>query len=201
MKLAPLEGFEPTCVQLAFHLFRRQRAYSGMRNCEHCGNKTKNLKYCSRSCAASVNGSKHPKRSCGSMIPCETCGVLLKRYMRKKRCNLCPVAPEVEPSYLSLTLRDIQERYGPGKPKGLNRNAAVRNYCGRMNYKLKNTPCQLCGYSSHVELCHIRPISDFPDDASIREINSETNIVVLCPNHHWELDNGFLDFDVIPKRR
>lgn len=53
--------------------------------------------------------------------------------------------------------------------------------------------CEVCGYSHHVEVAHIRPVSDFSDTASIREINSIDNLIGLCPNHHWEFDNGILD--------
>lgn len=52
--------------------------------------------------------------------------------------------------------------------------------------------CKICGYSNHVEVAHIRPVSDFPDTALIREINSIENLIGLCPNHHWEYDNGIL---------
>ena len=52
--------------------------------------------------------------------------------------------------------------------------------------------CKICGYSLHVEVAHIRPVSDFPDTALIREIKSIENLIGLCPNHHWEYDNGIL---------
>lgn len=52
--------------------------------------------------------------------------------------------------------------------------------------------CAVCGYGKHVEIAHIRPISDFPDSATIKEINDLNNVVGLCPNHHWEFDNGLL---------
>jgi predicted restriction endonuclease len=57
----------------------------------------------------------------------------------------------------------------------------------------KNTikkECLVCGYSNHVEVCHIKPVSGFNDDDKIKEINSIENLVGLCPNHHWEFDNG-----------
>ena len=45
----------------------------------------------------------------------------------------------------------------------------------------------------HVELCHIKPIHSFSETSTLGEINSENNVVQLCPNCHWEFDNGFLD--------
>lgn len=55
--------------------------------------------------------------------------------------------------------------------------------------------CAICDYSHHVEVAHIRPVSDFPSDSAIREINALANLIGLCPNHHWELDNGILVAD------
>ena len=52
--------------------------------------------------------------------------------------------------------------------------------------------CAVCGYDHHVEIAHIRSVSDFPGDALISDINSEDNLIALCPNHHWEYDHGIL---------
>jgi predicted restriction endonuclease len=52
--------------------------------------------------------------------------------------------------------------------------------------------CEFCGYPRHVECCHIREIADFPNEATLGEVNAVDNLVLLCPNHHWELDHGFL---------
>jgi predicted restriction endonuclease len=52
--------------------------------------------------------------------------------------------------------------------------------------------CAICGYNQHVEAAHRRPVSDFPDEATVSEINEPANLVYLCPNHHWEHDHGLL---------
>lgn len=52
--------------------------------------------------------------------------------------------------------------------------------------------CKICGYDKHIEICHIIAVSKFNDDALIRDINASTNLVGLCPNHHWEFDNGLI---------
>lgn len=52
--------------------------------------------------------------------------------------------------------------------------------------------CYVCGYTKHVEACHKKSVKDFSDITLIKEINSPENLVALCPNHHWEFDNGFL---------
>lgn len=55
--------------------------------------------------------------------------------------------------------------------------------------------CMECGYSKHVDVCHRRDVSDFPDDSTIAEINSLDNLIPLCKNHHWEFDNGYLEIE------
>lgn len=36
---------------------------------------------------------------------------------------------------------------------------------------------------------NLKPISEFQDSATIAEINHENNLLCLCRNCHWELDN------------
>lgn len=52
--------------------------------------------------------------------------------------------------------------------------------------------CKICGYNKHVEIAHIKAVSDFDDSTTIAEINDINNLVALCPNHHWEYDNGYI---------
>lgn len=52
--------------------------------------------------------------------------------------------------------------------------------------------CAICGYDKHIEIAHIKAVSDFDDDVTIEEINSLDNLIALCPNHHWEYDHKIL---------
>jgi RNA polymerase subunit RPABC4/transcription elongation factor Spt4 len=52
--------------------------------------------------------------------------------------------------------------------------------------------CESCGYNKHVEVCHIKPVKSFPLDTLISTINERSNLKILCPNCHWELDNNWL---------
>lgn len=52
--------------------------------------------------------------------------------------------------------------------------------------------CAVCGYSRHIEVAHIKPVSEFNDSTPIQEINKPSNLIALCPTHHWEFDNGYL---------
>lgn len=53
--------------------------------------------------------------------------------------------------------------------------------------------CILCGYSKHIDVCHIKDISSFTNESLISEINDLNNLVALCKNHHWEFDHDHLD--------
>ena len=48
--------------------------------------------------------------------------------------------------------------------------------------------CVLCGFDEYVEVCHIKPICNFPLDTKVSEVNRLDNLVYLCPNHHILLD-------------
>ena len=62
----------------------------------------------------------------------------------------------------------------------------ARDKCGR-DKKLNN--CQKCGYNKHVEVSHIKAIRDFDINEYISIVNDSSNLMVLCPNCHWEFDN------------
>ena len=44
--------------------------------------------------------------------------------------------------------------------------------------------CIICGYNKHIEVAHIKAVSEFDDSALISEINALNNLIPLCPNHH-----------------
>lgn len=56
------------------------------------------------------------------------------------------------------------------------------------------TSCVICGYSHHVEAAHLNPKHQISDDRT-------ENGAPLCPNHHWELDNGLLKVEEVQQRR
>ena len=60
-----------------------------------------------------------------------------------------------------------------------------------------NPSCRFCGYSLHVEIAHIKAIKYFDDSATIAEINDDNNLIGLCKNHHWELDNGHISLEAL----
>ena len=52
--------------------------------------------------------------------------------------------------------------------------------------------CHVCGYKTHTQICHKKQINSFNKNTKLKEVNDINNLVILCPNHHWELDHGVL---------
>lgn len=75
-------------------------------------------------------------------------------------------------------------KYVPAAAYNLVR-ARARSVIARLGIKA----CQTCGYDRHVEVAHKKPIGSFPPETPIDEINAPENLLVLCPNCHWEFDH------------
>lgn len=141
-----------------------------------CTNDTKNPKFCSRSCAATANNMSAPKRKLqGKCLICKA-----KIHSNLKYC-------ENHNKYSLLTIEDLLS----SKYTGSFRFEKIR-LKARYQYKNLKLPCENCGYEKHVEVCHKQPISSFPITTLISIVNHRNNIIFLCPNCHWEFDNGLL---------
>ena len=144
-------------------------------NCIKCNEPTNNAKYCSRSCSNSIN-NLIPKRKAKVWV-CRDCGVTTSS--RRILCDGCLIKDH--------RIGDI--RYDGAYS---NQHALIR---GRAVKASKSLPdeCAHCGYSKHVEICHIKPVCSFPDDALLSEVNNINNLVKLCGNCHWEFDNNLIN--------
>lgn len=159
--------------------------------------RTNNNNFCSRSCAAIYNNSETPKRK-KEIFFCIEC----KQPTQKQQRMFCETCNKLRNEKIkSTTIEQIRERECiKGKhPSWM--NPIVSGYNRTWNRALTKQPCQYCGYSIHVELCHIIPVSKFPKEAVLSEVNSPDNLLVLCSNHHWEFDHGHLSLEQIPKRK
>jgi hypothetical protein len=94
-----------------------------------------------------------------------------------------------------LTLTECLVKYPPTSSRGKFHNIRIN---ARKVMKDNNVPkeCKVCGYSTYVEVCHIKAIADFSKETLIKEINSLSNLIYLCPNHHIELDKGLLNLKI-----
>lgn len=100
----------------------------------------------------------------------------------KRRTELGLTRPKV---LLSTTLQEAAAGYA-----GKDKYARVRN-AARAQYKnlVKNGTCARCGWRYHVEVCHIKPIGAHEETDTVGYVNRMDNIILLCPNCHWLLDN------------
>ena len=153
-----------------------------MNNCLHCGAETANAKYCSRSHAAIHTNQQAPKRRltrtcavCDALIPAsrEFCAVHGKRKADYRRLTVAQLKAKdaiKHPSYYRGYLNSITRLLNAHRPR----------------------KCQVCGYDKHVEYCHKVPIKAFLDSVMVQVVSGPENILVLCPNCHWEYDQGLL---------
>lgn len=84
-----------------------------------------------------------------------------------------------------LTIKDCMVSARHGQSAKFN---IIRGRARNMYKHIKS--CQFCGYSNHVEVCHIKPIHEFSEDTLISVVNDPSNILILCPNCHWEHDHS-----------
>lgn len=144
-------------------------------------------KFCSHSCAATVNNSLKPKRAkIGNYDECPECKVH-KKQKKSARCPECNRANRVKVTSSLKLLDVIQGKKHPGSVYNTVRHHA-RVAAAEFDQK-----CCICSYSKSVEVCHIKAIKDFDLETSIVEINGLNNLTLLCRNHHWELDHKLLD--------
>lgn len=152
-------------------------------NCLNCNTQTTNPKFCSMSCAATFNNKKSPKRS-KVYHACASCGKE-KARPRNKYCKDC----FSDRFGADITLQEAMDRYSKH-----HRSSAFVLVRKRSREYLKTLPpeecvCQHCGYSKHVQVCHIRAVKDFPLNTKISVVNHPDNLLILCPNCHWEYDH------------
>ncbi len=132
----------------------------------------KKKKFCNASCSASFNN--------------------LKRVKKEK-----PVIPRV---VRKQNLENLTKGFIFEKAKNWqSARSCIRKHASNVFNSLNITTCVRCGYDKHIEVCHIKPVSSFSNESLMKEINDPNNLIGLCPNCHWEFDNGLLSQDSIKK--
>lgn len=157
---------------------------------------TKNPKYCSKSCSAKHTNVIYPKRKTkNKCIVCKD-DVISYRYTRCQKHHNEYIKYKKEQKYQTKSLGEYRNKISvKGKhPSWV--NSHIRLFNRSWNKDKTKLPCANCSYKLHVELCHIKPIASFPDTSLLSEVNSPSNVVQLCRNCHWELDNNYLFVEV-----
>lgn len=74
----------------------------------------------------------------------------------------------------------------------------IREHSNRLYLRSdKYKKCYCCDYDKHIEICHIKAVSEFGNNSLLGEINNLNNLIALCPNHHKELDKEIRTLDEI----
>lgn len=142
--------------------------------CLFCSKETKNPSYCSTSCAAKIN-NKIPKKK-RQIHNCKTCSKECEQ--RRLYCNGCLIPKDYTLKEAVYTKHHKSSAFALVRSRARNTKKAKHAKC-----------CQRCGYDKHFEICHIKPISKFSMNIKISKINEDNNLLILCPNCHWEHDN------------
>lgn len=136
--------------------------------------------FCSKSHANSYN-NEVPKRK-KRAYKCQVCGETIPQ--RRKYCD------EHHPNRKNWGEITIKQLKGARKYQAHSRirELARKQYLASTRSK----HCLVCNYNKFFHVCHIQSIESFPENTTILIVNDMNNLVALCPNHHWELDNGLL---------
>lgn len=144
--------------------------------CVNCNTFTNNPKFCSKSCSATHSNKLSPKRKLGGTC-CKTCSIPIRAGYTY--CSEC-FSTRVKDMTLSEA---IYYQHHKSSAFALVRSRA-RTACRHLPQV-----CQTCGYDKHVEICHKKAVKDFPLTTLLSEVNAPENLIILCPNCHWELDH------------
>ena len=151
---------------------------------------TKYKSFCNRSCSSSYNGHFHPKRKPKIIRKCQACGgdvVGIYRDRHNFRGSYYkPWHPECYKNITELA----NERPISSVNDKTTITCMARNYMKRIANS--NFKCWVCGYSTIVEVCHVKAVASFPPETLVGAVNALDNLLLLCPNHHKELDRGLI---------
>lgn len=148
----------------------------------------KRKKFCSRSHAASYNNSLHIKRVKFDLVfTCKRCGRVLSHG--SSLCMPCLRAERFEKVWVSPIGDHLIRTASKVKYVTIRKWAKIY-----LDYLKVAKCCAVCGYDKIIEVCHLKPLSSFNENALMGEVNHKDNLKYLCPNHHAEFDKGLLSF-------
>ena len=165
--------------------------------CGHCGQTTplpprgaagireaRRKKYCNTRCAGFANASVPRARNRKpTRCACGTVG-----GVRYGQCATCRRKPRVD----TIGGRTKGALFS-GSSSWQSARSTIQKRA-RKAYAASGLPmvCSVCGYNKHVEIAHRLAVSDWPQAATIDQINEVNNLMALCPNHHWEQEHGLV---------
>lgn len=146
--------------------------------------------FCSRSCAASFNNHKHPKRekSTLSINPYDVCNCGNNKRASADRCRDC-------------YLKELAESRQSPKERYENTKKAVVSYRQRIKLKAveyKGGKCVICGYNKCVRSLQFHHVDPSKKDFSLSQVTRQwekvkselDKCIIVCANCHGEIHDG-----------
>lgn len=169
-----------------------------IRQCELCNKnfevkQTSKQRFCSHKCANIIIAKKNIKHG---------------RYVNRYEEKICPECDKKHSRPRSYFCSAFCKLLNDNR-KVTKKDATRHKYAQRNKYELirvncrtvakycSKDKCENCGYDLHTNVCHIKGISEFDDNATLYEINHPDNLIWLCRNCHWELDHDHLKIEDI----
>lgn len=160
------------------------RAYYKPKPCEYCNTGIKlatnqkigdvrKKRFCNKSCATKYNNARRTPKVPVPVI-CKNCEQPFYGIADRTYCDGC--------------LEQARTDYGNRTKGQVSRRDVARHAVSQLNGTVSE--CHKCGYNLYVEVCHIKAVSEFSDNATLNEINDPNNLIYLCPNCHKEMDVG-----------
>lgn len=184
----------PTITKVVFYITREE--YNANPNiCLECGkpilcdekhkaSQIKIKKFCCQSCSTTYNNRKRKKQD---IYKCTKCGNVIGIGVKYKRRLYCDNCNPNNLDWSKITLGSVKEK------RKYQLHSRIRGLAQKIyNASSKPKHCVNCGYKKHYEVAHIKAISTFDYNTPISVINDIENLMALCPNCHWEYDNGIL---------
>ena len=155
--------------------------------------KTKNGSnfFCSRSCAAKYNNRHYKKKKKVRSDVCPICGG--KKWETTAMCRNCE-NDRRRKNKREKTLGDFissGDKYLTHKCQSIRKDA-------RIFMERESKQEKVCAYCKNhefdeiLEVHHIKGILEFDMSAKLKDINSDDNLVWLCPNHHAMVERGLI---------
>ena len=136
--------------------------------------------YCSVSCSCKGQPRRKPEGKC------KDCGNNI--CTKRARCKACDTIYRAN----RIDNKQLKDTFCPG----INRYGCIRSRAKTLYKHLRKNGCQICGYSHHVDICHIKDICKFSKNDLVKNINSPSNIALLCKNCHWELHHDLIKIKI-----
>lgn len=186
------------------------RYYTNPNHCKHCNamirvaekqrcKEVRRKKFCSHSCAAAFNTPRREPKG-PRIIECERCAkpfAFVKKYSgatKRRFCDACYKHAMIDTrGHLPVNGTRTKGELFSSRRNWQSARSTIRKHAAKTFYASgRPMTCEWCGYTHYIEICHRRSVASFDGTATLDEINHPTNLTALCPNHHWEFDNGLL---------